>query len=83
MLVVLALVPEVTVWLSVSELVAYVELPLYLALMVLGPAVLNVTEQLPLPLPSVMVQFESAPVTVTVPVGVEPGPLIVTLTLTD
>ena len=51
--------------------------------MVFGPAMLNVTLQLPLPLASVIVQFVSAPLIATVPVGVEPDPLTVTLTATD
>ena len=49
---------------------------------VLEPALLNVTEQLPLPPESVTMQLLSEPVMATVPVGVGPAPLTLTLTAT-
>ena len=71
-----------TVWLWVSELLAYCESPPYVAVITLEPVVLKTASQLPLPLESVTVQLVLAPVMDTVPVGVVPEPLTVTLTVT-
>ena len=51
--------------------------------MVLEPAELKTTLQLPAPPERVILQFVSAPVTATVPVGVEPDPVTETLTATS
>jgi len=73
---------EVTVWLSVSKLLAWLPSPLYVAVMVSVPGVLKTALQLPAPPESVMVQLVSAPVMATVPVGVAPVPLTITPTTT-
>ena len=82
MFVVVAGRGEVTVWLAVSILLAWLASPLYVAKRVLVPPVLKTTLQLPLPPESVMIQLVSAPVMATVPVGVAPVPLTVTPTTT-
>jgi hypothetical protein len=74
--------PLLTVWFSISELVAWLESPPYKAERFLEPAVLKTTLQLPLPPERMMVQFVSAPLIATIPVGTVPPPLTVTLTAT-
>jgi hypothetical protein len=81
--IVVTVKPLLTVWFSVSELVVWLESPLYIAVRFLEPVVLKITLQLPFPPESVMVQFLSAPVMSTVPVGTVPASLTVTLTATD
>jgi hypothetical protein len=82
MVVALEAEAETTVWLRVSELLAYCESPPYVAVITLEPVVLKTALQVPLPPESVIVQLVLAPVMDTAPVGVVPAPLTVTLTVT-
>src|SRR5689334_2088508 len=67
----------------VVELVLKLPSPLYPALMVLAPAVVEVSEQLPAPLASVAVQVVAPSPIVTVPLGVPaPGATAATVTFT-